>query len=253
MPDFIVIPNGFDNENIPPEKLQHLHQNRGNPSVMNREASIVGYTRGVEVYRGPYNRITAAKLGAVLPSVTVKIMEEGRIKRRTYGVSQTDPELRIGQPPLKQLILNRCANGLTRDEIFKILFKDLTWFRKDRRTIDWVNERIEELIKENLLLKRPDGKMVTSPLELQGLGKGGYPIERGPYPVLRLIRDLASDAGRISTMELEDAVHGEWGWTESRSGVDFWIKKCLEMRILRKVDDNIFVANEEISTWDQGN
>lgn len=247
MPDtWRILPANYDIGNLPADKLEFLHHNKSNISLMRAECELVGYSRGVEKTRCPYDPILARKLGANLSPITVRVQEEGKLIRRTLGASSMIPELRMGYPPLKQLLLAKCGNGLTMDEIFKIVFKNLRYFPKNLETISWVRQAIRELLEEKMLVLRHDGKYFTGPFGPENLGNDGYPIVRGPYPLFKLIRDLAAEAGRISMMELEDAVHGEWGWTTDRSGVATFVKDSVDYHYIREVEEGIYEPLEEV-------
>lgn len=188
----------------------------------------------VELWRAPYSRRLARKVGAELPSVPVrKKTEEGEEVER-LGKPEP-PALRKGMTPLKQLIYYRTPTEGMEEEDVKSMVDDTRWFEGLGDFSREIEQAFEDLKELGLMTVGAQGKWHSIPAEIEGLGDEGYPIEVGPYPVLRLIRD-STKIGISDRDKIAGRVHQGWSWTNSRSAADYWIEVAEDRNFIREVE-----------------
>lgn len=239
----MVLPSGFSSDNVPPEKLVELHTVGPN----SENAEILIFKDGIEQFRLPYSRRLAADLDAEIPKVPIKVRKGGEVKRKVLGEEIEQQELRRGHPPIRQFLIKKCGFvGLHKKEIYTIIEQlgwsdGIPWFRPA------LDENLKDMVKEDLLIRTRDGKYHTGFREVGELDAEGYPIETGPYPVIRLIWDKTAEKGRMSRLALVNMVHLEWVWTPSRAAANLWINQALRLGYLREVEKDVFEPHKRIA------
>lgn len=227
----LIIPSDFPSDRIPPTELRKMRLE--GPNLQN--ADIVKVVRGVEKYRWAYSDFLHSKLDAEIPKVPVTKVEDGEEVTEMMGEEEL-PDLRKGLPPLPQAIVHECGweNGVSLDYLREYL-EELGWFEKaDDFSLEGnLRECLDELEEKRLLTYNDvEGTWHSGPRTLEEhveLGREGYDVTEGPYPVVLLMRDEASRRGGMRKHQILSLVDEEWNWTRTREGAEYWLEKAVEM------------------------
>jgi len=200
-----------------------------------QNADIVKVERGIEKYRWAYSDFLHSKLDAEVPKVPVTKVEDGEEVTEMMGEEEL-PDLRKGLPPLPQAIVHECGweNGVSLDYLREYL-EELGWFEKAddfslevnlRECLGWLEE------KKLLTYNDMEETWHSGPRTLKEhveLGREGYDVTEGPYPVVLLMRDEASRRGGMRKHQILSLADEEWNWTRTREGAEYWLEKAVEM------------------------
>lgn len=248
MRQYLIVPSGFSPDFLPQRKLEELHL-RG---VNEHNADIVIIDNGIEVKRILFRKSLAQRLGAKLPKLPVRIETATGIETKILGEPEP-PDLKMGMSPLIQFLIRSCGweTGLTRKELIKSV-EDTEWFDEfpDFNVRTEVGANLKWLGEKHLMTYNPITHTYHSgPLRVEDFAefsKRGYPIESGPYPVVRLIRDETSRRGRRTESQLLRTVYLDWKWTLSNDAARYWIRKCLERGYLRSPEPKVYEPHRKI-------
>jgi len=220
---YIILPKGYAPSNIDPPALELLH--RQGPNTEN--ADVVGIDQDKEFFRASYTGRLARKMGASIPEIAVKTPEGMEV------LGEHLPFFKIGTPPIIQLLLSRCKPGLSRKEIISIVFDEFQILPKTSKFRSWLDKAVKAAIKGGYLVKLED--KIYSGFKKVELGRDGYDVERGIYPVERLIYDMTANYGKASVAEIADTVHAKWQWVTNRWAAKFWVDEMIKQGFLKKV------------------
>jgi len=201
----------------------------------------------------PYRRTLARRLGAELVPVESEIVTEKGIERKVWGEEEEGKDLKKGMPFLPQFVMRECGweSGLRLNEILDIL-DSLGWFDSVadfdvRKNLKSCLSHYEE--EGFLTYNDADGTWHYGPKRLEDhkdLEREGYDIEEGPYPVIKLVRDIVSSEGRARKDSVLRKVHAEWGATSSRRVAEYWLDKTSELGYVREVEEGLFESHRTV-------
>lgn len=239
---YVVVPAGFSPDSIPADLLEELHI----LGPDERNADVVILEDGIEVARSMYRGDLAVRLGAELPPLPTEVRERGEAEAEVLGEPKP-PELRRGYPPLHQLMLKEAdwKDGKKFGELLEVL-DGLGWFRNTRASAPHaLRNAISDLLGEHLLTYNPDGGTYhAGPKRIKYTIKEGYSLEDGVYPVVKLIRDLVSRAGRLRKWRTVSLVNerperGGWNWTTGIGAARFWVDEAKRIGVVRETEKEI--------------
>lgn len=257
MRDYLIVPEGYSPDNIPRGKLVELHTvgpNEDNAEIVVIEDGIVPEHIPPIVYR---ERL-ADKLGAELPKVKVAKEVQGETRTKVLGKGRK-PDIRKGMPPFPQVLLVdelEWDREVSVDEIVEDI-DDLDWFEqvKDFDLEKEVKKCLEYLADKNLAYYdegdetchlSPKSSSMGKLEKYMELGEDGYDIQKGPYPIMRLIRDFVSRNVGCNNRDIVKHVYREWNWTRSREGAEYWIDVTTELGYIKETEGKVFEPRRAI-------
>lgn len=236
-----IVPREYEIGTVPSDKLEQLH--RDGPSFRNADIVLLKY--GQEEKRKIYSDYLAYLWNAELPKLPVRYRDEGKEKIEVLG-GEEPPDLRKGIPPIKQFLHRKCGiDGKTEEEIFSLVFEDYRWFPNTSKWKDEIREELEWLDDKNMIIEKDNVYHTLPKTGFENLGGEGFPLERGPYPVCRLIREKVSERDR-ERVELVEIVYVDWKWVSVRKAANFWINYCKDEGYIKEIEENKFVPGRRI-------
>lgn len=234
-----VLPEGGSPGTVRQKDLENLH--RAGASRSNAE--IVLFRGGKRIARVPYSDRLANRLGAKIPEVQVTKRERGEVEREVLGKTERPKALHWGEIPVKQALYWKVQKikGIKREELINWVINDLA---KDERRrwfgeTDYVEYILDEMEEDHNIFVG-DGEVYPG-ADLSLGDESPYDIEPGPYPVIKLMRDMAERRGRVAIATLDEKIRNK-GWARYRKGIENLAERAVRVGILSEVEEDTYEA-----------
>jgi len=234
-----VLPEGGSPGTVRQKDLENLHREGASSS----NAEIVLFRGGKRIARVPYSDRLANRLGAKIPEVQVTKRERGEVEREVLGKTERPKALHWGEIPVKQALYWKVQKikGIKREELINWVINDLA---KDERRrwfgeTDYVEYILDEMEEDHNIFVG-DGEVYPG-ADLSLGDESPYDIEPGPYPVIKLMRDMAERRGRVAIATLDEKIRNK-GWARYRKGIENLAERAVRVGILSEVEEDTYEA-----------
>lgn len=244
---YLIIPADYSPDNIPPSKLRKLH--REGPDEHNAEIVVVN--GGIEEDRMMYRPRLEYIFDAEIPPVPDNTYAGGKRQKRVLGMEKP-PDIIKGAPPIYQIIYKMCeeSKGILEEDILE-KFEDLGWFENvDFAGPESIKKAMDNM-KKNMIIT-PDPDKGTWHIGTKDLSyfydldeSGGHDVRDGPYPTVRLIKNIMDRENTIKSYKLLEKIV-EWNYAIDRKSGKRWIEHCLSMGYIKHAGDGMLAPGKAL-------